>query len=98
MKPVPVTFAGCFGWLHPAPGRRGVVLCNAWGQEALCAHRSWRLLAMDLAAAGLPTLRFDYPGTGDSLDDPETPAGSGPGSTASRRRPPGSRRPWASRR
>jgi pimeloyl-ACP methyl ester carboxylesterase len=73
MKPVAVTFAGCFGWLHPAPGRRGAVLCSAWGQEALSAHRSWRLLAADLAAAGLPTLRFDYPGTGDSLGDPETP-------------------------
>ncbi|HYG86173.1 MAG TPA: alpha/beta fold hydrolase [Azospirillum sp.] len=37
-------------------------------------HRSWRELAERLAAAGLPTLRFDYPGIGDSAggdDDPD---------------------------
>lgn len=69
----PITFGGCFGWLHPALGTRGIVLCNAFGHEELCAHRAWRGLAERLAAAGLPTLRFDYHGTGDSVGSDEEP-------------------------
>ena len=73
----PVAFGGCFGWLHQAAGcSRGVVLCAPSGYEALGAHQSWRVLADRLAAGGLPTLRFDYPGCGDSLGD-----GGGPGAT-----------------
>lgn len=64
----PVAFAGCLGWLHAAAGGRGVVLCPPWGFEALCVHRAFRDLARDLADAGLPCLRLDLPGTGDSLD------------------------------
>ena len=67
----PVLFEGCFGWLHPARGRRGVVLCAPYGGEALATHRAWRLFAERLAAAGLPVLRFDYPGTGDSAGGEE---------------------------
>ena len=66
--PAPVTFDGLFGWFHPAAGRRGVVLCGAHGFEQMAAHRPWRALAGALAAAGCPTLRFDYPGEGDSAD------------------------------
>lgn len=69
----PVVFGGCFGWLHPASGPaatgRGVVLCSPYGYEAICAHRGLRQLAGELAAAGMPVLRFDYPGTGDSAGD-----------------------------
>ncbi len=73
----PVAFRGCFGWLHQAAGgSRGVVLCAASGYEALGAHQSWRVLADRLAAENLPTLRFDYPGCGDSLGE-----GGGPGAT-----------------
>jgi pimeloyl-ACP methyl ester carboxylesterase len=73
----PVAFGGCFGWLHQAAGGgRGVVLCAASGYEALGTHQSWRVLADRLAAGGAPTLRFDYPGCGDSLGD-----GGGPGAT-----------------
>lgn len=67
-EPAPVTFDGLFGWFHPAVGRRGVVLCGAHGFEQMAAHRPWRALAGQLAAAGCPTLRFDYPGEGDSAD------------------------------
>lgn len=70
----PVVFDGCFGWLHEADGERGVVLCNPFGYDALCTHRGWRALAERIAAAGMPVLRFDYPGAGDSdgaEDDPE---------------------------
>ena len=69
----PVSIGQNFGWLHHANGDRGVVMCAAMGYEALCAHQSWRVLADKLAAAGLPTLRFDYPGAGDSLDDGNDP-------------------------
>jgi len=62
----PVVFDGCFGWLHNARGDTGVVLCNPYGHEALWAHRSWRGLAEHLSANGMPALRFDYRGTGDS--------------------------------
>jgi len=70
---IPVVFDGAFGWLHPAAGRMGVVLCNPFGYDALCTHRGWRKLAERVAAAGMPVLRFDYPGTGDAdgmEDDP----------------------------
>ena len=67
-----VTFGGLAGWLHPAaPGvpasRRAVVLCGAFGDEAYSTHQGWRVLANMLAARGVAALRFDWPGTGDSL-------------------------------
>jgi pimeloyl-ACP methyl ester carboxylesterase len=63
-----VVVDGCAGWLHPAPGRTAVLLLSPWGFEALCLRRPWRMLGDALAAAGYPTLRFDYPGQGDSLE------------------------------
>src|SRR3984893_14418080 len=44
----------------------GIVICGPFGYEAICAHRSLRAFADTCAAAGIPTLRFDYAGTGDS--------------------------------
>ena len=58
-----------FGFLHlPAgPARRaGVILCDALGFESLSLHRTFRHAAERLAEMGFATLRFDYPGTGDS--------------------------------
>jgi alpha/beta superfamily hydrolase len=59
-----------FGWLHPAHGTAtsdaGVVICSPFGYEAVCAHGSLRAFADTCAAAGIPALRFDYAGTGDS--------------------------------
>lgn len=59
-----------FAWLHhpAATGRTGlgVVICNPFGYESICAHRSIRVFAEEIAAAGIPVLRFDYAGTGDS--------------------------------
>jgi alpha/beta superfamily hydrolase len=65
----PVVFDGCAGWLHPADGRTAILMIPPWGFEALCLRRSCRMLADALAAAGYPTLRFDYPGAGDSLGE-----------------------------
>lgn len=70
---MPIVFGDCRGWFHPARGAtataRGVVLCAPYGYDVLCTHRGWRRLAEQLAAAGMPALRFDYPGTGDSAGD-----------------------------
>ena len=58
------------GTYHPpGPGRKSagaVLLCNPFGQEAIRAHRTFRVLAERLASNGHPVLRFDYFGTGDS--------------------------------
>ena len=68
----PVTFNGCFGWLHaPANSVGGdvaVLICPGLMRDGVLAHCSLRLLGDELAAAGYWSLRFDYPGTGDSLD------------------------------
>ena len=68
----PVSFGGCFGWLHASdavPQRDTAVLfCQGLMKDAMTAYVSARRLADLLAAQGLPTLRFDYPGTGDSCD------------------------------
>ncbi|MEA2856846.1 MAG: hypothetical protein QOH98_1167 [Methylobacteriaceae bacterium] len=64
---VPAAFGDCAGWLHPARGKHGVILCGALNHEMLPLYQSWHALATMLAAAGLPVLRFDYHGTGDSL-------------------------------
>lgn len=67
---LPVAFGGCAGLFHPAGGRTGVLMLGPWGFEDACTRIGWRRLAETLAARGYPVLRFDLPGTGDSLDPP----------------------------
>jgi dienelactone hydrolase len=64
----PVVFDGHFGWLHPAGGDRGVVICNPMGHEAMWLHAAMRDLAERVSARGVTVLRFDYRSTGDSAD------------------------------
>jgi pimeloyl-ACP methyl ester carboxylesterase len=69
----PIYFNGCFGWLHTPPSgtqgtpRAGAVLCAAFAQEEICTHYGMMALADELAAMGMPTIRFDYRGTANSI-------------------------------
>jgi alpha-beta hydrolase superfamily lysophospholipase len=45
------------------------VICPPMGHEYVHSHRSIRHLADRLAQAGIPALRFDYRGTGDSPEN-----------------------------
>jgi pimeloyl-ACP methyl ester carboxylesterase len=47
-------------------GRPPVLICPPFGQEAIRAHRTLRLISESLAAQGRHVLRFDYSCTGDS--------------------------------
>lgn len=66
-----------FTWLHhqSAVGSRnhGVVICPPIGFEQLHAHRGLRHLADEIARSGMPTLRFDWHGTGDATGDDADP-------------------------
>lgn len=69
--------APLFGWLHAAPhaavARAGLVICNPFGYEEVCVHRSVLEIAKAAAHSGVPTLRFDYAGCGDSSGDEHDP-------------------------
>ncbi len=81
-RAIPLSFGPaqrrCFGWLHLPPDdvsvrNVGLVLCNPFGNEAICANRSLRHFAIAAAIAGVPALRFDYDGTGNSAGDDRDP-------------------------
>jgi pimeloyl-ACP methyl ester carboxylesterase len=58
------------GYVHlpanRAPGATAVLLCPPFGWDELCSYRARRAWAAALAQAGLPALRIDLPGAGDS--------------------------------
>lgn len=74
---IPVYFGSpsrpLFGWLHLPErilsGTPALVICNPLGYESISAHRSIRHIALAASARGVPALRFDYDGTGDSAGD-----------------------------
>jgi predicted alpha/beta hydrolase len=66
-----------FGWLHlpatPQVADIGLLLCSPTGYEAISSHRTLRRLAEAAAGRGIPALRFDYDGTGDSAGSDDDP-------------------------
>jgi exosortase A-associated hydrolase 1 len=48
------------------PSRRGVLIIVGGPQYRAGSHRQFTLLARSLAASGIPAMRFDYRGMGDS--------------------------------
>jgi hypothetical protein len=62
-----------FGMLHaPASleaARTAYVMSHPFGEEKLWSHRVFVVFARALAARGIPVLRFDYSGAGDSAGD-----------------------------
>ena len=62
-----------FGCYHPplngVAQSYGIILCYPLGQEYIRSHRTFLQLAVRLAHAGFPVLRFDFFGTGDSAGD-----------------------------
>jgi pimeloyl-ACP methyl ester carboxylesterase len=68
----PVSFGDNFAFYHPGDNETGYVFCGSWGYDEMCSRKFLRLIAQDLANEGAPVLRFDYPGTVNMLDDPES--------------------------
>ena len=62
------------GVLSGASGaaKRGVLVVVGGPQYRVGSHRQFTLLARHLAGHGIPTLRFDYGGMGDSEGDPRS--------------------------
>jgi alpha-beta hydrolase superfamily lysophospholipase len=62
-----------FGWYHSSPGALQAdcvaVICGPIGHEYTRTHRTMRHLADRLAEHGVPAVRFDYHGMGDSPGD-----------------------------
>ena len=58
----------------PRHSRRvGILIVPPFGWEDVCSYRPLRFMAQTFAALGVPTLRFDLPGTGDSSGGPQDP-------------------------
>lgn len=72
--------ARLIGVLHrpEVPQARGVLIVVGGPQYRVGSHRQFVLLARDWAPLGIPVLRFDYRGMGDSDDPPVGFEGAGP--------------------
>ncbi|MBW9114077.1 alpha/beta hydrolase [Rhizobium cauense] len=74
----PIVFGSHIGLFEEAKegGRdMAVLFLNPWGIEEMCTRKFYRILAEQLADIGVSSLRFDYAGTGNSLDDTSAEGG-----------------------
>lgn len=66
------------GTLDEAPGATGLLIVSGGNEIRIGAHRGMALLAARLAGAGVPVLRFDRRGIGDSTGENRGFESSGP--------------------
>ncbi|MBX5227161.1 alpha/beta fold hydrolase [Rhizobium sp. NLR9b] len=76
---LPVVFDGTIGLFmpeNPEAGKRSaaVLFVSPWGFEEMCSRKFFRVAAEHFSDIGVPSLRFDYRGTGDALDFGALPA------------------------
>jgi pimeloyl-ACP methyl ester carboxylesterase len=69
----PVTFNGTVGLFSGVsadtePSSLAVLFASPWGLEEMCTRKFWRIVSEKLSDRGIANLRFDYPATGDALD------------------------------
>ncbi|MBB3320261.1 MULTISPECIES: serine aminopeptidase domain-containing protein [unclassified Rhizobium] len=70
----PVAFGSSTGLYAEAdqgtrPSGVAVLFLNPWGMEEMCTRRFYRILAERLSGIGVASLRFDFSGTVNSLDE-----------------------------
>ncbi|MDM9621322.1 oligosaccharide flippase family protein [Rhizobium sp. S96] len=75
---LPLAFDGTIGLFKPeSPGVQkrsaAVLFVSPWGFEDMCSRKFFRVAAEHFADVGVPSLRFDYPGTGDALEVTDAP-------------------------
>lgn len=76
---LPVVFDGTVGLFmseNPLVKKRSaaVLFVSPWGFEEMCSRKFFRVAAEHFSDIGVPSLRFDYRGTGDALDFGALPA------------------------
>ncbi len=63
------------GWIHTTDQKQysdtGIIICPPLAIEYMNSYRSLRYIADYFALAGIPAIRFDYHGTGDSSGNEE---------------------------
>ncbi|MGO7718826.1 hypothetical protein ACC706_36605, partial [Rhizobium johnstonii] len=61
---------------HPLAKKRSaaVLFVSPWGFEEMCSSKFFRVAAEHFSDIGVPSLSFDYRGTGDALDFGALPA------------------------